>query len=193
MDFQIMSPTEIAQATADLLRDGCVLIDLETTGLDDNPAVEAVEVAVVSHRDETLLNTLIKPRNPIPPDASAIHGIRNSDVSFSPTFPEVYPDLVRLLNGQIVVSYNYTFELNILRAVCRQHGLAELAPREWWCAMRAYAAFRQKERYVALGQACKAESVQVINAHRAAADCHMTLYLLQKMAAEARPTQPSLF
>lgn len=193
MDFQIMSPNEIAQQTADLLRDGCVLIDLETTGLDDNPAVEVVEIAIIDQHDATLLNVLVKPQQPIPPEAAAVHGIRDSDVSLSDTFPQLYPQLAELLNGKVVVAYNYTFELNVLRAVCRRHNLPEIQPQSWWCAMRAYTAFRQRARYARLGQACQAEGVPVINAHRAVADCHMTLYLMQKMAAEARPTQQSLF
>ena len=193
MDFEIMSPNEIAQQTADVLRDGCVLIDLETTGLDNNPAVEIVEVAIVDHHDETLLNTLVRPEQPIPPDAAAVHGIRDSDVSFSEGFPQLYPKLAELLNGRVVVAYNYTFELNVLRAVCRRHGLPEIQPQAWWCAMRAYSAFRQRKRYARLAQACQAENVPTISAHRAAADCHMTLYLMQKMAAEAHPTQQSLF
>jgi DNA polymerase III subunit epsilon len=170
----------VVEEAAQLLKNGCVMIDLETTGF-VHPEVEIVEVAVINHLGEILLNTLVKPVGKIPASASAIHGIFDSHVAESPTFPDIYPDLLRCVTGQPVVAYNYSFEQGILEAVCNRHGQA-LLTCNWHCAMRDYAVFKRLSRFSKLTDACWREGVEVKDAHRALGDCFMTLGLLRKMA-----------
>lgn len=168
-----------------LFDDGFVIIDLETTGLTNDPKVDIVEVAVVSHQGEILLNTLLKPAYPIPPIASRIHGIYDKDVAESPSFIDIYPQLTALLNEQTVVAYNHNFEEDILRAVCRRNKQPMMTPATWYCAMRAYSAYKGTARYQKLTAACQREGIPLGNAHRALGDCLMTLGLLKKMAMVA--------
>ena len=170
--------------TANLFKTGFVVIDLETTGLSRDPKVGIVEIGIVDHQDNVLLESLVKPKYPIPHQASAIHGITDRDVAAAPTFPEIYPELTTILNGKTVVAYNVDFEEEILKKVCRRFKLAPIAPQKWHCAMRAYSDYRGQRKFIKLGIACKTEDVVIENAHRALGDCRMTLGLLQKM----RPT-----
>jgi DNA polymerase-3 subunit epsilon len=171
----------MAERAARLLNDGFVVIDLETTGLDNDPQVEIVEVAITDHTGAVLLNTLVKPRGRIPAGAARVHGIHDADVVDAPHFEDVYPELARLLGGQCVVAYNFTFEQNILTAVCHRHGLP-IIESDWRCAMRAYSAFRGQRGFIKLVDACAHERVDVVDAHRALGDCRMTLALIRKMA-----------
>lgn len=165
-----------------LFDDGFVIIDLETTALNNDPNVDIVEVAILSHHGEILLNTLVKPTHPIPMVASRIHGIYDKDVVEAPSFVDIYPQLEAMLNGQNVVAYNHTFEQDILRAVCRRAKKPLFTPTAWHCAMRAYSAFIGVTRYQKLTVACQREGIPLANAHRALGDCLMTLALMKKMA-----------
>lgn len=164
---------------------GFVILDLETTGLTNDPNVDIVDVAVVSHHGEILLNTLVKPAQSIPLVASRIHGIYDEDVTAAPSFLEIYPQLMALLNGKIVVVYNHSFDQDILRAVCRRLKQPMVTPTEWYCAMRAYSVYSSSTRYQKLTVACEREGIPLASAHRALGDCLMTLALMKKMAIPA--------
>lgn len=180
-----MSRHETARRAAQLLQDGFVLIDLETTGLDHDPKVEVIEVAIIDHTGAILLNSLVKPQGSIPPGASRVNGIYDADVVSAPSFDEVYPHLVRLLSGQRVVAYNYTFEQRVLATVYQRHQKPAIES-DWRCAMRSYTAFRGQRNFFKLVEACRYERLPSDNAHRALGDCVMTLALMRKMA-EAAP------
>jgi DNA polymerase-3 subunit epsilon len=175
----------IAKRAAALLEAGFVVLDLETTSLSDDPQVAIVEVGILDHRGEVVLESYVKPKRRISAKASSIHGIYDKDVAGAPRFEEVYPRLAEILNGRRVVTYNAEFERKVLESVCRQYELPHIKPQEWFCAMRAYSAFRRQKKYFRLAVACKHEGITIENAHRAIGDCRMTLTLMQKMAAHA--------
>lgn len=179
-----MSRYKVARRNAELLKNGCVVIDFETTGL-NGPDVEIVEVAILNYDGEILLDTLLKPVRSIPLEVSRIHGITDEDVVDAPRFLDVYPKLMRHLIGQPVVAYNYSFEQSILNTVTGRYGL-NIRVNPWVCAMRDYKAFRGFRNFAKLSTACKNEGITVENAHRALADCKMTLALMHKMAQSAR-------
>lgn len=64
--------------------DNFVILDTETTGLDEHD--EIVEVAVIDMSGKVLLNTLVNPIQPIPYEATQIHGITNDFEYFSRFF-----------------------------------------------------------------------------------------------------------
>lgn len=175
----------IAQQVAALLESGCAIIDLETTGLSDDPRVAVVEIGVIDQDGVVLLNTLVRPKRRIPAAASAVHGITNQDVKDAPPFEQVHPQLAACVAGRHVIAYNADFEQAILDAVCQRLKLPLPVPQAWHCAMRLYAAYRRSERFFRLGAACKHERIAVSNAHRALGDCSLTLSLLRAMATPA--------
>ncbi len=175
---------KVARRCQHLLNEGCVILDFETTGF-VSPNVDIIEIAIVSHSGEVLLDTLLKPHRPIPPAASAVNDIYDEDVADAPTFIDIYPRLLRHLTGQPVVAYNYTFERDILAAVTQRLGLP-LKVSEWYCAMKAYTDFSGLLRSSKLTTACKRQGVTVENAHTALGDCLMTLALMRQMAEGLR-------
>jgi DNA polymerase III subunit epsilon len=171
----------VVERVARFMKDGCVIIDLETTGF-VHPEVDIVEIAVIDHKGEVLMNTLVRPTKPIPSAASAVHGIFASDVKDAPLFCDIYPDLLRCIEGLPVVAYNYTFEKGIFEAVCSRYRQQALTC-EWSCAMRDYAGYKRLHRPCKLTDACFYENIPVKDAHRALGDCLMTLQLMRKMAS----------
>lgn len=116
-----------------------VYLDTETTGLAD--AAEILEVAVVAGDGRVLLDTLVRPRQAIPRDATRIHGIGDGDVVGAPDWRIVNAYLCQALVGRRVIVYNAEFDRRLVAQSCRLHGVP--APDcAWECAMRAFAAFR---------------------------------------------------
>ncbi|MFD9004429.1 exonuclease domain-containing protein [Streptomyces sp. NPDC059582] len=101
-----------------------VFLDTETTGLEDDARI--VDLAVTDRTGQPLLDTLINPGQPIPPDATDIHGITDDHVREAPTFDAILPQLATVLGGRRCVIYNRSFDVSRLRHELtvryRQHG-----------------------------------------------------------------------
>jgi DNA polymerase III subunit epsilon len=94
--------------------------DLETTGLN---VIEdrIVEICIIKHLPHqgsfTKFYSRINPQIPIPPDASNIHNIFDSDVKACPTFPQIVGDISWLFRDAIVVGYNiHKYDMLLLQS-----------------------------------------------------------------------------
>ena len=86
-----------------------VVFDIESTGI--NPRTDRIiELAVVKlmpPKGEQELHTfLLNPGIPIPPESTAIHGIKPEDVAGKPLFKDIATDLYKLLEGCDFGGYN---------------------------------------------------------------------------------------
>jgi DNA polymerase-3 subunit epsilon len=128
----------IAWASAVANDPRAVYLDTETTGF--GPRAEIIDIAVVSGAGEVLLESLVQPRRRIPWDATAIHGITDTDVRDAPFWIDLYDEVMRALDGRRIVVYNVTFDKQMVSQACDQYALA--APTaQWDCAMKKYAGF----------------------------------------------------
>lgn len=164
------------------------VLDTETTGL--GAADEIVQIAILDGDGDAILNQLIKPTIPIPPVASAVHGIHDREVSDAPSFKDIYIRLSALLAGQVVIAYNMDFDWRLLEQTAARYRLPTMRVGKRDCAMKQYARFkgvrqRNGRNYVwhKLGAAVAQEGLQVAQAHDALDDARMTLSLIRKMAA----------
>jgi len=176
---------------------GCLILDTETTGLGDD--AEIVEIAVIDSEGRVLLDTLVKPVNPIPAEATAIHGITNEMVQDAESWPYVYGELIGLLNkhpGSPLVIYNAEYDLRLIRQTSALHngGWVRAMPggdERALCAMLVYADFWGEPgrygdcKWQKLTVAAQQQGVKVEGAHRALADCKMTLGVVKAMAGSA--------
>jgi len=107
-----------------LMEPSTIIIDTETTGLDDD--AEIIEIAVIDIYGKVLLNTLVNPKGTIPADASAIHGITAIDVANAPAWPEIHQRVETLLRGALrIVTYNARYDRRLLD---QTRGLYSLPP-----------------------------------------------------------------
>ncbi len=94
-----------------------VFFDLETTGT-DIVRDRVIQVAVLKlHPDnsEETRTRLINPECPIPPDAIAIHGISDADVSSQPPFRTLASSLFQFFSGCDIAGFNSNrFDLPLL-------------------------------------------------------------------------------
>jgi DNA polymerase-3 subunit epsilon len=102
------------------------VIDLETTGT-DTKIDRIIEVSVlklapaggIDHRTRR-----VNPGVPIPPEATAIHGITDDDVADMPSFRGIAPSLTRFLDGCDLAGFNVlNYDLKLLVAEYNRAGL----------------------------------------------------------------------
>lgn len=170
-----------------------LFLDTETTGLDSR--AEVCQIAIVDYNGEVLLDTLVKPTVPIPPDATAIHHITNAHVASAPAFAELWAQFAAIIDGRHVVIYNADYDVRVLRQSARANGL-QFEPRaQFHCAMLAYAEFhgewddyRGGYRWIKLGVALKNTDIdaRAVTLHSALADAEMTRCLVRKIAGDLK-------
>ncbi|MDC7788732.1 DUF294 nucleotidyltransferase-like domain-containing protein [Rhodoplanes sp. TEM] len=111
-----------------------VAIDTETTGLDPRKAwtVELAAVRISAGRvvPEPVFRRLVRPPEPIPRAAAAIHGIDDGMVAAAPAFAEAWPDYAAFMRtGAVVIGHAVGFDLAVLRRECERAGLPWTRPR----------------------------------------------------------------
>lgn len=102
-------------------------IDTETTGLDERKA-RVVQLAAIKLRGGRILpgrrfQALINPGIPIPPLSSAVHGIRDADVTDAAPFDSVWPVFQEFTGPRAFIGYRTGFDVAILRRECRLAGV----------------------------------------------------------------------
>jgi DNA polymerase III epsilon subunit-like protein len=183
-----MTPQQKAQQW---LRENCLILDTETTGLGED--AEIVEVTIIDTAGRVLLNTLVKPRSVIPASATAIHGITNEMVKTAPSWPHVCRSLYDIISGRKVVIYNSDFDTRILDQTNDNWGITihfKIERPTFECAMLAYAEFygqnseRGGYKWQKLTAAAEQQGVIIEGTpHRALSDCLTTLGVIKAMAA----------
>lgn len=84
-------------------RDGAVVLDTETTGLQGH----AVEISIVELGSGTVLfDSLISPGIPISAGATRVHGITAHELEGAPALAEVATTIRELLRGRTVLAYD---------------------------------------------------------------------------------------
>jgi len=168
-------------AQALLKRSDWVILDTETTGL--GPKDEIIQIAIIDPQGRVLLDTLIRPSQPISPAASAIHGIMDSDVLSAPTYKEIRSQIEECLMGKTLVIYNADYDVRLLMQTHARYNLGPILikPRQIECAMLKYSAWR--------GELWPDGSYKWQKLpggdHTALGDCRATLKLIKTMAGES--------
>lgn len=188
----------------EMLETDFVILDTETTGLEDDD--EAVQVGIVDKTGRVLLDTLVKPSKPIPINATGIHGIDDDMVRNAPEFRDIYPRLVELCNDKALLIYNFDYDWRILTQSIRasfgldtdnydeliradEMAVAICPDANIGCVMTRYAEFFGEfnprfgtYRWQRLTAAALHFGISIDGAHGAAADALMTLRVLEGMA-----------
>jgi DNA polymerase III epsilon subunit-like protein len=103
--------------TSRALRDATfAVVDVETTGIDAN-VDRVVEVACAIVRSGEVRQTFrsfVDPGRAIPANATAVHGIRDSDVRNAPRLADLRARLESMCENAIVVAHNARFDLAFL-------------------------------------------------------------------------------
>lgn len=164
------------------------LVDVETTGRD--PAADrVVEVGIAVARGGVITSRgwLVDPGLPIPADATAVHGITDEDVRYSPAFADIAGELREAVAGCVPAAYNAAFDRAFLEAECARAGVKAPFGAVEWLDPLVWARELQKEhRSRALGEVCARLGIDHQAAHRARGDAEAALRVLFALGADPR-------
>ena len=161
---------------SDILHDRpLVIFDLETTGTNttEDKIVQFAGQKISVNSQVEALNMLINPQIPIPPAASAIHGITDEDVTDKPTFQEAATDIVQFIGDAHLGGFNVKrFDLPLLLEELGRCGQQfSLDGREIVDVMEIYHHFEKRD----LGAAVRFYlNEEFEDAHNAASDVEAT-------------------
>ena len=95
--------------------DEYVVMDIETTGIGEkHRIVELAGVKFKGNKVVDVFDTYVDPGIPIPPYATAVHGIRDADVAEAPTIREIMPYFCKFIGNSKIVGHNVRFDLDFL-------------------------------------------------------------------------------
>jgi DNA polymerase-3 subunit epsilon len=180
------------QLAKQILNNDPIILDTETTGLDDDDQI--IELGVIDVHGVTILNTLVKSTKPSHPKALEVHQITETHLAeHGKDWSEVSHDLGVFLDCHPVIMYNSPFDTRMIEQTCLAHqvekpseykvyDLMELANRHFishaqWCQKRS------QFKRLSLAKCCEIAGIKYKgDAHRAIVDCHATLELLKFIA-----------
>ncbi|MEM4699703.1 MAG: 3'-5' exonuclease [Candidatus Nezhaarchaeales archaeon] len=181
-----------------------VSIDVETSGLDpkrnDILSVGAVLILNGEVRLDRSFHSYVRPERGLATEAPPVHGITRDDLLGGPSFKEVAPRLMKLLEGAVLVGYNVPFDASFLNEALRRCSLPQLKNPLLDILPLSYGIFARlrmdfellKMDHLALsgqmglGALAGLLSVPVINRHTAMGDALTAALIFLKLLSLAR-------
>ena len=162
------------------LRNPLVFFDLETTGIDiaKDRIVEISMVKVMPNGEEIVKTRRINPGMPIPPEATAIHGITDEGVKDCPKFKEIAKSLAAQIEGCDLAGFNSNrFDIPMLAEEFLRAGVdVDLNRRKFIDVQTIFHKMEQRNLTAAYKFYCNKD---LANAHSAEADTMATYEVLK--------------
>ena len=157
------------------------VFDCETTGTD--PRVDEIVSLAVARLDGDGIETgryvrLVRPSQPIPPEATAVHGIDDADLAAASRFSDIADEVLALLDGAVFVAHNASFDLAMLRNELARAGV-EYEPAGIACTLDAFRLLEPLADDHRLTSICARRGMALADAHNALGDALATAALLR--------------
>lgn len=155
-------------------------LDLETTGTvpEADRIIEIAWIAIHPDLRVKRYRTFVNPGIPIPPESTAVHGIREEDVAGAPPFSQIAPEIHRFLVNWDLAGYNVRrYDLKMLQAEFARCGLKYSA--EDAVVIDVMSIYQRNERRD-LEAAVRFYCDRVHHGHRAEEDVAATLEVFQR-------------
>ncbi len=163
------------------LPDDYVVIDLETTGFNENND-EIVELGALKIRNGEIVDRfsrLVKPRHPIPAAASAVNGIWNEMLADAPGLPEAIPPFVDFIGDDILVGQNVFFDIKFTYVAAYRHLHQKVLRNDYVDILSLSRRLFPGLPNYKLGTLAAHFGIAVDAAHRAGDDCLTELHCYQ--------------
>jgi len=102
-----------------------LVVDFETTGSHPRQGDSIIQIGAVAIDDGQVtdsFSTLVNPGQPIPPFITQLTGISEEMVQDAPSLEDVFPRLLRMLDGRAFVAHNASFDLQFLQEALLSQG-----------------------------------------------------------------------
>jgi len=161
-----------------------VFFDLETTGIDveKDRIVQIAMIRIEPGGERKTFESLVNPERPIPPGASAVHGIKDEDVRDQPTFSQIRREVEDFLTDADLAGFNsVNFDLPLLEAELKRTGSElDFSGVRHLDAMKIFHIMERRDLTAAYKFYCGKD---LAGAHNALADTEATLEILDAQIA----------
>lgn len=195
----ILTPQEWAQG---LVADGFNVVDVETSGLLDNPKSEILSIAVVSSTGEVLANNFVSNLYRIDETSKSfeINGITQAILTqFGSSWPALWDfgdsgcgdGIYHILKPKPVVAWDADFDRKMIQRECKKSDI-QCSGLMWNCAMLQYADYRgDKGKYGgykshSLATACQQMGIPHVGSHTPAGGTKAVIAIVHAMAKGQR-------
>jgi len=107
-----------------------IVLDTETTGFKPDEGHRLVEIGCVELINHVAtggkFHVYINPQRPVPPEASAVHGLTDEFLADKPLFTEVVGDFLDFIQDSPLVIHNAAFDMAFLNAELKWAGFPAL-------------------------------------------------------------------
>lgn len=103
-----------------------IVLDTETTGMDPEDGHRIIEIGCVEL--ENYLPTgravqfYINPERPVPPEATAVHGLTDEFLAGKPVFSQIYSEFIDFIGDAKLVIHNAEFDMKFINWELKQVG-----------------------------------------------------------------------
>jgi DNA polymerase-3 subunit epsilon len=164
-----------------------VVLDVETTGLYPESGDRVIDLSMIRWKGGEIIDTFgmsINPGRPIPKEATAVHGITDSDLVGAPPFAVLSGQVWQYLEGSVIVAHNAPFDVKFIN-----YELANCGYEQWngimLCTLQL-ARRLHNEKHNKLGDVALRMGIQADGAHTAVGDTMTTLRVFEGMIAQLR-------
>jgi DNA polymerase-3 subunit epsilon len=163
-----------------------VVVDTETTGGSHSVSDRITEIAAVVVRKGEIVEvyeTLVNPQRSIPYFVSQLTNITWDMVKDAPTFDLVAPEVMRVLEGNVFVAHNATFDWRFVSSELSRATGRQLRGRKLCTVKMARKVLPQLSRR-SLDYIARYYGVEIYNRHRAGGDALATAKCLIRMLSD---------
>lgn len=163
-----------------------VVVDTETTGGQSMLADRITEFAAVVVRGGEIVEvfeTLVNPRRSIPPFVTRLTNITWDMVKNAPTFDRIAPEVMRVLEGNVFVAHNATFDWRFVTTEVNRSTGRQLYGRRLCTVKIARKVLPQLSRR-SLDYVARYYGIEIQNRHRAGGDAIATAKCLIRMMSD---------
>jgi DNA polymerase-3 subunit epsilon len=103
-----------------------IVLDTETTGMDPEDKHRIVEIGAIELDNHLptgrVLQIYINPERPVPPEATAVHGLTDAFLAKKPVFSQVYSEVLNFIGDAKLVIHNAEFDMKFINHHLKQVG-----------------------------------------------------------------------
>ncbi len=161
-----------------------VCLDCESTGLD--PVQDRIiEIAVASFTFDQILNSfesLVDPERPIPETSQEIHKISQEMIQGKPKIAEILPDLLKRIEGHILVGHGIGFDISLIAAEAKRHQIPTQIEKQPYFDTLRMARLYGESPINSLQQLRQHFNIEPEGAHRAMSDVIVNIEVFKQLS-----------
>jgi DNA polymerase-3 subunit epsilon len=171
-----------------------ICLDCESTGLDPDKD-RVIEVAAARFTFDQILQkfeTLIDPECPIPQVSQEIHKISSEMLQGKPKAAQILPDLLKMINGHILVGHGIGFDIALIAAEAKRHQIPTQIEKQPFIDTLRMARLYGESPVNSLQRLREHFNIEPEGAHRAMSDVIVNIEVFKYLAKAYKTTEQLL-